>query len=38
MVGLIIEDIDAAITKVINQNGLTGILGLLSPRDKKILV
>lgn len=36
--GLIIEDIDAAITKVINQNGLTGILELLSPRDKKILV
>lgn len=35
--GLIIEDLDAAITKVINQNGLTGILELLSPMDKKIL-
>lgn len=35
--GVIIEDIDIAITKIINQNGLTGILELLSPRAKEIL-
>ena len=35
--GIIIEDIDMAITKVINQNGMAGILELLSPEAKIIL-
>jgi len=35
--GIIIEDIDMAITKVINQNKLAGILELLSPEAKIIL-
>ncbi|MGH2612491.1 MAG: hypothetical protein ACRDFB_05520, partial [Rhabdochlamydiaceae bacterium] len=32
--GIIIEDIDLAIAKVINQNGRTGILELFSPESQ----
>lgn len=34
---IIIDDIDLAITRLINQNKLKGILELLSPQDKQIL-